>query len=224
MKNLYLCLLSLLLTSCVATQYPPPPELSSSRFDPQIAQSCKQRYVQGKWQFVHSITFTMANGQGATVLGVTVIDAQNIQTGLMGVEGFVLFEATLDSKKNIEVKKALPPFDNSAFALGLMRDVQAIFLLPSEANPVTEQLGNGEMLCRYSAENAKISDLILELGGGSRLNLYDGSLERVKSITASNYKTIDTTQIPGNIQLTAHGVRGYVLDMKLISADKIIQK
>jgi hypothetical protein len=211
-----------LLAACSTIQFPPPPEFADDAYNRALAQQCEQNYVHGNWQFVHSITFEMANGHGATVIGVTVLDGDNIKAGLMGVEGFVLFEAELGLKQRLVIKRALPPFDNAEFAAGLMRDVKSIFVLPS-GDPVTSRLADGEFVCRYQGESKQIIDLIIHQDGSSTINEYDDNRKRIKTITADRYTLHDGTRIPERIQLNTRGLQGYTLNMVLISADKIVK-
>jgi hypothetical protein len=224
MKYIFLLMDLFFFSACSMTQFPPPPELAVKATNPQIVGKCEQNYVHGNWQFVHSIAFKMANGHGATVIGVTVIDGRVINTGLMGVEGFVLFEAELDAQKKLDVKRALPPFDNQEFAAGLMRDVQAIFRLPSEERPLTTEFSDGTSLCRYFYDKDKMYDLIIKPEGSSTINIYDAEGDRMKMISAASHTVIDGARIPKKIQLSSYGLQGYTLEMELISADKIIQK
>ncbi|MCK5070827.1 MAG: hypothetical protein KAR01_09795 [Desulfocapsa sp.] len=221
MKNILLSLMLLLLTSCSTLQFSKPPELVSKAFDSRQAEICAQSYVQGGWQFVHSITFKMTNGHGATVIGVTVLDGDILKTGLMGVEGFVLFEAELDAQKKLDVKRALPPFDNLEFAKGLMRDVQTIFSLPTDTNPVTGMLADGEVVCRYYDDRDQITDVLIEPDETRRIHVYDEDKNKIRTIEMDGYSQIETEMIPEQIYFTAHGLRGYTLKMTLISADKI---
>jgi hypothetical protein len=226
MKGIHLSVVFFLLSSCAALQSSRLPDVTGGEFVDeshkwQTRQSCERNFISGNWQLVHSITFKMANGHGATVVGVTILDGKSIKTGLMTVEGFVLFEAELDNEKKLHVNRALPPFDNSEFALGLMRDVQAIFLTPSEKSSVVTRLAAGDLVCRYEAANGQISDVIPGADGSNVMNVYDADHIRLRSIAANEFIPIDTEMIPENIQLTAWGFRGYMLEMTLISADKL---
>ena len=221
MRIVCFCIFLILLSSCSAMQPLRLPELTEASFDPQLAERCTENVVQGNWQFVHSITFEMANGQGATVIGVTVLDKETIKTGLIGVEGFVLFEAELVKEKKLKVKRALPPFDNPEFAAGLMRDVETIFSLSAAGNPVTGQLAGGESVCRYQGENGQIVDMIIGLDESRKTHIYDVDRQRIKSIVMESFLYIDARMIPEKIHLTAHGLQGYTLRMTLIRAEKL---
>ncbi|MCF8056004.1 MAG: hypothetical protein K9K37_05130 [Desulfocapsa sp.] len=186
-----------------------------------IRQNCEQSFVQGDWQLVHSIVFEMADGHGATVIGVTVIDGERLKTGLMGVEGFVLFEAEQDKGKSLQVNRALPPFDNPEFARGLMRDVQIIFLQPSGESPVTGRFAEGEEICRYTGKEGRITDVIPGTDGSRRVNVYDADGKRFRAVRMTGSTSTENAMVAETIRLVASGVPGYTLTMTLIGADKI---
>ncbi len=50
-------------------------------------------FPKGRWQFVHSIDFTMGDGAGATVVGVITLNEKDIECALFTLEGLTLFEA-----------------------------------------------------------------------------------------------------------------------------------
>ncbi len=220
LRAIYLSFVFALLSACSAVQFPPP-ELSDDSVNVQLANRCRKNFVQGDWQFVHSINFTMTNGHGTTIIGVTVLEEGNIRTALMGVEGFVFFEAELAENGNLDVKKALPPFDNTEFASGLLRDVQDIFFLPRGNVPLTGKRSDGSSVCRYTDKHDILSDLVFTNDGSTVLTIYDADDNRMKSIVADEYGFVDGERIPETIHLQVYGMRGYSLDMKLISADKM---
>ncbi|RUM40079.1 MAG: hypothetical protein DSY80_10830, partial [Desulfocapsa sp.] len=121
----------LLLASCVALQQPSLPVLRPVSTVVSADAICTQAFTSRDWQFVHSITFTTDNGRGSTLIGVTVLQAGNLRTVLMGVEGLVLFEAEQQPNGKPVVRKAMPPFNKMGFAEGLMADVRTLFVEPS---------------------------------------------------------------------------------------------
>lgn len=224
MKSVFFPVLLFLLVSCSGRQPVYLPELRGleavdGNQSGQLQQRCEKNFVQGSWQFVHSIAFKLAAGGGATVVGVTVIEGTKLKCALMGVEGFVLFEAVLDQE--LTVNRALPPFDNPEFASGLMRDVQTIFLPPSAQHPLTGLLADGEPVCRYYGEDGQITDILFAEDDSSRMNIYGPDLSRTRSIIAGSRIAVAAEMIPETLELTASGLRGYTLTMTLISADKI---
>ncbi len=215
-----------LLSSCATLQTTGLPEVTYSKsaersVNRQIQQSCENVFFKGQYQFVHSIVFQMAQGHGATVIGVTVLDGDTLKTGLMSVEGFVLFEAVLNGDKQLEVSRALPPFDTPEFASGLMRDVQIIFHAPTDTNPRIGKLADGASVCRYLADKDQIIDVILHADGLSSIKSYDAAHTIRRSIALGPRIAVNGEMIPETLQLTAHGSQGYTLQMTLISAENL---
>ena len=68
----------------------------------------------------------------------------------MTVEGLTLFEARSAEAEELEVLRALPPFDNREFASGLMRDVRTLFQPPPGLGQYGT-LADGTPVCRYNA-------------------------------------------------------------------------
>ena len=225
-RNILLLSYLFLLSSCTIFQTSGLPEIidqqpMSESIRRQIQQKCEQNYFQGHYQFVHSIVFELTNGQGATVIGVTVLDGETLKTGLLGVEGFVLFEAVLTKEKQLVVNRALPPFDNSEFAAGLMRDVQILFRAPSDKDLFIGRLADGKPVCRYFQQEDQITDIIVNADGSSRVNVYDPSYEHIRTIITGPRIAVNEEMIPETIEFEAYGLRGYTLKMTLISADKM---
>ncbi len=214
----------LLLSSCTRGAPRMLPGMLSAELNPEqkeaVRQNCSGVFVAGDWQLVHSITFNMDLGRGTTVLGVTVLSGATVKTGLMTVEGFVLFEAELDAAGQLEVARALPPFDNRNFAQGLMRDVKTLFLEPV-AVPVVAALGREGMGCRYDVAAEGTVDLIPIPGGSFVMHVYDREFTETLSIELKSFVTQDSGMFPEKIYLRAPGIRGYTLKMTLISAEKI---
>ena len=226
MKTVCWAIVLLLLSSCSTFQTTGLQELiypksAESRFCRQIQQSCESTFFKGHYQFVHSIVFQMAQGHGATVIGITVLDGDTLKTGLMGVEGFVFFEAVLSGDKQLEVSRALPPFDTPEFASGLMRDVQIVFHVPSDKNPRIGNFADGASVCRYVEDKDQIIDVILHDDGSRSIKSYDAAHSLRRSIAIGPRIAVNGEMIPETLKLTAHGSQGYTLQMTLISGEKI---
>jgi len=212
---------SLLLVSCSIAQVPSVPQLQRVSTVAAKEDICERAFVQGDWQFVHSINFTMRTGYGTTLVGVTVLQGKKLKTVLMGVEGFVLFEAEQEGRGRVVVRRAMPPFDKTGFADGLMSDVQSLFVEPAYTERMLAENTEGDRICRYTAENNQVTDVVTAKPGWNRINLYDKQGMLQQAITAQNYKEVAGENVPEQIQLTVHGVQGYTLKLQLLSADKI---
>ena len=230
-----LCLmLALLLTSCASKREPLPKLVHSSGSAP-AQQQCAALFPQGRWQFVHAISFRMANGTNGNALGVLVLNQGEVKCALMTVEGLTLFEARSSGDDDLEVSRALPPFDNRNFAMGLMRDVRTLFLPP----PGVAQYGtlaDTTPVCR-SAYGNSVTDILPREDGCWRMYTYseqpslrtDGCLPaeprreqlRTRTITASSCSPAASMILPHALELTGSGPAGYTLNMRLISAEHL---
>jgi hypothetical protein len=183
----------------------------------------------GRWQFVHSIDFTMKDGSGATVIGVTSLCGKNIECALMTVEGLTLFEAVFSHDESIEVRRAVPPFDRPEFAAGLINDIRAIFQPP----PGSVETGQYQLqpqpagvtsVCRYrDGSNGVVGvvDVLPEVDGCWQINSYTSDLVMKRSITGLSCSKRGFSRIPDHILLKTYGQTGYTLKMTLISADNL---
>ncbi len=214
-----LCLLLLSSCSLVQVQQPFMTNTAGGDVARVLRDRCESLFAPGTFQQVHSIRFSKADGRGATVLGVTVRDGDTLKCGLMGVEGFVLFEAELG--ESLKIERALPPFDNSAFAAGLMEDVQTLFLLPDGDVVNCGTSSEGEQLCRYEQSYGRSTDIIVSEGDTFHINVYDDKKRRVKNVVFRSFTDTAIGRTAGEIELTVPGSRGYTLTMNLISAEKI---
>ncbi len=218
--RIYSLLFLFVLSSCAI---PPPvsrPDLQEISNASARKSLCPKMFVQESCQLVHSINFTMANGYGATLLGVIVIDGGEIQATLMGVEGFVLFAAVQAANKEITVHKSLAPFDNPEFARGLMRDVRTLFVVPEYVDLFLGETGNKETVCRYVEEDGRVIDVIAAKKGYSTISLYDKEGTRERLITAKGYRLVEGMSLAESIELSSFGVGAYRLQLNLLRAEK----
>jgi len=219
MQSLLLCLTALLLvTSCAGGQGKPLPNLVRTSGVTQLEQQCTALFSQGRWQMVHSIAFRMADGTTGNALGVLVLDGQEIECALMTVEGLTLFAAHSSGEENLEVLRALPPFDNLEFASGLMRDVRTLFRPPPGAAQYGT-LADGTPVCR-STEDDKVTDILPQADGCWRMHTYSEQT-RTRTITAQSCRPVASAILPHALELIGSGPAGYTLNLRLISAEPI---
>ncbi len=204
----------LFLVSCADRQAVYLPPLAGTTEMP----DCRKIYPQGRWQFVHSLEFSLADGKKGNAVGVTVIDDPVIECALMTVEGLVLFAARYD--RGLKIKRAIPPFDNQEFAGGLIRDLQLIFFPPLSEDIQYGKNDNGT-ICRYRQSAGPWLDIILSTDQGWRLNQYGPDKIRNRSVTARPGPVARQWQPPEYLELTACDAAGYTLKMTLVSAEKL---
>jgi len=220
MRIVYL-LFCVILSSCAITQSQSMPELVPVLQPDKQKKICEKAFVAGDWQFVHSINFERNSGRGITLVGVTVLQDKKLKTVLMGVEGFVLFEAEQEPSGRVLVRRAMPPFDKTGFAEGLMADVQTLFVEPEFTGRFIAKNMEDEIVCRYTAENSQVTDVVTARQGWDRIRRYDKEGMLQQTVVARQYREVAGEKIPERIMLTALGVRGYSLRLQLLSAEKI---
>ena len=172
----------------------------------------------GRWQFVHSISFHLAQGGDGTAIGVLVLDNREIHCVLMTVEGLTLFEARSMEGGPIEVIRAVPPFDNQEFAAGLMGDVRTIFQKP-QGKAESGRLADGSPVFRYSAAGRE-TDILPQEDGCWTMHTYSEQV-RVRTIRTRSCRMVDSVSIPEDIDLVSDGPAGYALHLHLISVEKL---
>jgi hypothetical protein len=223
MKSYTFCLLFILLfiAACAADPQSRLPEMTAAE-DRQGEDVCMDVFPQvngGKWQFVHSIDFTMKDGAGTTVVGVTTLDENGIECALVTVEGLTLFEAAFSHDKSFEIRRAIPPFDNPEFAKGLINDIRAIFQPPAGTKMRTGHLAGAGSVCRYVKVDGAVVDVLPDIDGCLQIKNYNPNLILVRSIIGQSCRKIGASLIPDYIELKTFGRTGYTLKMTLISAD-----
>jgi hypothetical protein len=137
----------------------------------------------------------------------------------MTLEGFVLFEALYDG--TIRVERAVPPFENQAFARGVMEDIRLIFFKPLARELTTGLLADGTGICRYGFDDGSFIDISPLQDNQWELRRFgpDRRLKRVvKHINNGNPTGQTRVGIADKIELTALGTPDYKLFLDLVEA------
>ena len=195
------------------------PELRASKVEGQQQTACTALFPQGKWQFVHSIEFTMKDGAGPPLIGVTTMDGSTLGCALITVEGLTLFDALYPGNADVMVRRAIAPFDKAEFAAGLINDLRAIFQPPTADSVITGQVAEGTTVCRYGDAGGGVVDIELVAGDGWRIKQYSPNLLLQRSIIGRSSTKSGTSRIPDYLELKTYGRNGYTLKMTLIRAD-----
>jgi len=218
---LVLIAISQVMGGCAPTKLPPLVPLPGNQ-STNLQSQCRAIYPSGQWQFVHSIDFTMANGYGSTLLGITSLGPDKLACALLTPEGLTLFQAQMDDQAQITVDRAVPPFDNQAFATGLLTDVRTIFLAPNEKNSHYGQLTTGQPLCRYQGTKNATIDLMPQTRPNIcwQIKTYDEKKRLTRTIIARKCQNYLGEMIPMALKLSRPGNWGYTLKMRLLRAEK----
>lgn len=217
----YLLFIVFFMVSCATDPQLRLPEMTATE-DGQEEDVCADVFPKkngGKWQFVHSIDFTMKDGSGTTVVGVTTLDENDIECALVTVEGLTLFEATFSHDNSIEIRRAIPPFDKPEFAKGLINDIMAIFQPPAGNKMQIGQLAGAASACRYVQVDGGVVDVLPDIDSCLQIKSYNPDLILERSIFGQSCREIGSSLIPDYIELKTFGRTGYTLKMTLISAD-----
>ncbi|OEU46736.1 MAG: hypothetical protein BA862_07455 [Desulfobulbaceae bacterium S3730MH12] len=209
----------ILLTSCAVEKQRHLPNLSPA---PALEEtSCSAAvFPQGKWQFIHAIDFSMKNGAGTAVIGVTSLSRNRIDCALITIEGLTLFEAAYEEEKGLEIRRAVPPFDKPLFAEGLIRDLRTIFQPPT-GGMQTGQIPGAITVCRYADNMGRVIDVLPEADDCWQINIYNSEMTLDRSITGRSCRNNGSAQVPEYLELNSYGQTGYTLKMTLIRADKL---
>ncbi len=224
--SLFLSALLFGLMACAGkTQFRPPQLVEAA--ESQVADGCGAVFPQGNRQLVHAIDFTMQDGSGTALVGVTSLNENDIACALVTVEGLTLFEAVFRYDESFTVKRAVPPFDSPAFAQGLISDIRAIFLPPPGRGRKGQLLlpataAGLTAVCRYAQADGGVVDVLPDVDGCWQIRSYtpDGVMDR--TIVGRSCKEQGTGLLPDSIELKTYGRSGYTLKMTLIRADTIL--
>lgn len=222
MKPFLLSVLFLCLAACAAERRPMPAlTVLTGSEDATGAKGCEAVYPRGRWQFVHSIDFSMQDGSGGTVIGVTSLAGDEITCVLMTIEGFTLFEAAYQEGKGLAVKRAVSPFDKPAFAEGLMRDVRMIFVAPSAKEMRYGRTDDNAPVCRYNGTDGRILDILPAADDCWQIQTYTAALVMDRAIVGRSCRKEGDSLIPEHLELKGFGQAGYSLKMTLIQAENL---
>ena len=221
MKGIVLLLSTVLFfVSCGAV---PKLENLDTQAPPVFAHKGPAMFPTREWQFVHSIEATIQARQKALLIGITDISPAlgSVRCIIMTIEGLVLFDALSDDETVI--RRGIRPFDSTAFAEGLMKDIKLIFFSP-EGGPVnTGILGEGSYVRRYRNSADTIIDLIAHPDRNWEIRQYkNGDLARsVKAYLKEDVPYENQYVVPEKLVLKAHGVRTYEIALRLIWAEHV---
>ena len=207
MKRLSL-LIVMLLSACA---HMPRIQPVDADHQPRIENRCRSIYPQGRWQLVHTINARLHRGRQAILTGVTVLSSADasIHCVLMTLEGFVLFEAVDNGE--VSVKRAFGPFDNPAFAKGVMGDIRLIFFAPEGEMQSAGNFTEDAEGCRYRTDDSRFVDVIGAADGSWRIQQYDP----LKTVVVD---AVDQSGFSPKLTLEAGGKASYTLVMSLVEA------
>ncbi|MBI5556872.1 MAG: hypothetical protein HY885_04490 [Deltaproteobacteria bacterium] len=213
-------ILLLCLTACAAERQRAMPEMTATQ-DEAVGEECVAIFPRGRWQFIHAIDFSLGDGSGSTVIGLTSLDGDGFGCALLTIEGFTLFEAVCRGDGAVEVRRAVSPFDKPGFAEGLMRDVRMIFLAPATDNVRYGWLAGHVPVCRFTGADGLITDIMPAVAGCWRINTFTPALAGNRSLIGRSCRKIDDIPIPAYLELKDSGQADYTLKLTLLTAENL---
>lgn len=187
-----------------------------------LIQRCERFHPRKAFRAVHAIEATLPMDQASSVIGASLVDPAGgrFRAVLMSVEGLTLFDA-LASGTNLTIYRAVPPLDEADFGLGLMDDVALALLPPRGGPPILGTLPGGRAVCRSRGPDGGVIDLLPAEGDApGTLQRYDPDQNLVRRVVL--FGPAGPLGLAGRILLTAPGVIGYHLELKLLEASALI--
>jgi len=170
-------------------------------------------------RLVHAIEARLPDGTITSALGIVLVDPRegSLHCVLMTPEGFVLLDA-VDDRRLTTVQQGVPPFDQPAFAEGMMADIRLMLLPPMGKQRDAGLLKDNVAVCRYSDDEGGVTDVIARNGDSREIRQYDMSGFLRRSIRLSEARKHG---IFGKIELDAPGFTGYSLRLTLLEAESL---
>jgi hypothetical protein len=211
-KSLDICLLGFLILSvgCVS-----PPKKTLGPGSPFDLPGCYAIFPGEPWESVHRIEATIRGGS-SSLLGVTKGEPseRRLQSVLLTPEGFILFDAEL-SEGGIAVRKAVAPFDSTAFARGLIEDVSLLFLPPQVKPTAWGKETDGSMICNWESPDDSHTEITGSMDSGWRILRRNRQGKVVKKVVLNGPFV---NGLASRMELRAFKPASYTLRMTLLQA------
>jgi len=217
-----IALLLLFTTGCAHYNLPPDPLAVPPAMQHGVLAACRQIYPDNPRQFVHAIDITAPGGTKSALIGITNVfpAPRSIHCVLMSVEGLVLFEA-IDHNELI-IKKAIGPFQSTAFANAIMADITLTYFPARQGACRAGVTALASAWCRCRALET-ITDVIRQTNGNWQIDLYAPTGRRLRCIRGEyiHPPLSENFHPPDQLTVSAAGLTGYRLEMRLLSTDTL---
>lgn len=189
LQPLYISVLLVCLAGCATPPETRLPELTATGYEQEL-HGCAAVFPEGNWQFAHIIDFTLGDGSGTPVIGITSLNGTDIDVALITVEGLTLFDAAFHYDGGTDVRRAVPPFDGPEFAQGLIGDIRAIFQPPT-GSMAMGQVAGVTSACRYTSAAGRVVDVLPDVSDCWQIKSYTSDLIMDRSIVGRSCKKKD---------------------------------
>jgi hypothetical protein len=203
-----------MLVFCASCAHRPPLAALPGDAETAAVARCQQAFPRQPWRATHTILATLPMGYNGALLGVTAAGPDGLNAILLSPEGITLFEGRQrhGGSGGLTIQRAVPPFDRSDFAAGLMADVGNAFLPPAGAPAEIGKTASGETTCRWELPGHAATEVELGPNGPARIRTYRNlTLTRQIELLGK----ADRGFFP-QIRLMVPGPGGYTLDLTLV--------
>lgn len=204
-----------------------PVEPVSPEIQEEIERRCRQHFIDRPWQFVQSLTAYLPNGAVRNSIAVIRIDParKRIKCVITSLEGITLFKGEYD--RQVEILKAVPPFDSEKFSGTMFGDIRLFFFSPEGRAVETGKTASGASVCRYELKDGGFVEVLFRQDGRREIRRYSGHKKHLATIEAcyspncSRRISEAGTGIPVCITIYKHGLLEYRLELDLIKAEPL---
>lgn len=177
-------------------------------------EDCLAIFPDRPWEAVHRIEVQLGVRGAFSFIGLTKGDPaqRNLQCAVLSAEGFVLFEAE-QLEDHLSIIRAMPPFDSSAFAKGLIEDVELIFFAPQGQPSESGTAADGTFVCRWIEPRGPLKEIMRIKSDLWKISFWKNQRNIRREVWLTKRST---EKFASQVELHASGVHDYWLKMILL--------
>jgi hypothetical protein len=185
---------------------------------PAVWEECRRPFLPAKYRLAHALEVLLPDGGATTAIGVLVADplSGSFRSVLMTIEGWVLFDG--ESGAVPIVHRAVPPFDQPAFARRMAEDIGLAFFAPGGEPALWGQGEKGFRGCRYARPDGGFVDVLKDEGGVREIRLYGTGQELLKRV---KIPILERPGLVDEMEIRGCGWPSYALRLRLIEAEPV---
>jgi len=201
-------------------QLPPAPPITPKPVE--AAAHGPAPFLTTPWRLVHRIESQWPGGARAYMLGVVTINPDTGQTAcaILTLEGLLLFQAAYDGRQ-LEVTRALPPFDQPELAERMIEDIRLVFVAPPSPPVAVGRDPANRSTRRYAGPSGMVDVAVEPAPDAFEIRRYDADerlIRRVRLTTCRPPGAAGEARVPCRISLEGLGAAAYRLEMSLVEA------
>jgi hypothetical protein len=177
-------------------------------------EDCLSIFPDHPWEAVHRIEAKLGVRSSFSFIGLTKGDPakRTLRCALLSAEGFVIFEGE-QREDHLSIIRAMPPFDTSAFAKGLIEDVELIFFAPQGRPSESGTAADGAFVCRWIEPSGAFKEIMRTNSDSWKISLWKDQRNMRREVWLTKRST---ENFVSQVELHALGVHDYWLKMVLL--------